>query len=117
MPSTVNPREERRARLSRKSQASVVQPGGHRGRVEVQDDILAAQCGERDTTAVVAGKCEVRAVNPASSRADAGGFCAAEATDGLMSDMIISLLFFGFQVPIPSENKRHHTRLCVCTVR
>lgn len=27
MPITVNPREERRARLSRKSQASVVQPG------------------------------------------------------------------------------------------
>ena len=32
--------------------------GSHRGRVEVQDDILAAQCGERDTTAVVAGKCK-----------------------------------------------------------
>lgn len=32
----------------------------HRGRVEVQDDILTAQCGERNAIAVVAGKCEVR---------------------------------------------------------
>ena len=34
--------------------------GSHRGRVEVQDDILATQCRERDAIDVVAGKCKVR---------------------------------------------------------
>ena len=34
--------------------------GSHRGGIEIQDDILAAQCGERDAISVVAGKCKVR---------------------------------------------------------
>ena len=56
------------------------------------------------------GSVKFGAVNPASSRADAGESSAVGVAGELMSDMIAPYRSSDF-VPIQSANRRHHTRL------